>query len=115
MRTLLAGLGLLGTFGSAVAHPELVETTPRDGGTVVSSPSEVRLAFTEPFEPRLSGAEITDVSGNRVNAARLRVEGRQAIIPLRDTLSPGRYRVNWHVVGADTHRVQGTITFEVKP
>jgi methionine-rich copper-binding protein CopC len=115
MRNLIAGLGLLWTSGSALAHPELLETTPRDGSIVALSPSEVRLTFTERFEPRLSGAEITDVSGKRVNASRLRAEGSQAIIPLREALSPGLYRVNWHVVGADTHRVQGTITFELKP
>ena len=115
MRTLMAGLGLLLAGGSAFAHPELVEATPRDGSIVASSPSEVRLTFTERIEPRLSGAEITDVSGKRANAARLRVEGAQAIVALREPLPPGRYRVNWHAVGADAHRVQGTVTFEVKP
>ena len=115
MRTLMAGLGLLWAGGSAFAHPELVEATPRDGSIVASSPSEVRLTFTERIEPRLSGVEITDASGKRANAARLRVEGSQAIIPLREALSPGRYRVNWHAISVDTHRVQGTLTFEVKP
>ena len=115
MRTLIAGLGLFWTMSSALAHPELVEATPRDGSTVARSPSEVRLTFTERIEPRLSGAEITDASGKRARAARLRAEGSQAIIPVGDALSPGRYRVNWHVIGADTHRVEGTITFEVKP
>jgi copper resistance protein C len=114
MRALVAALSLGWTAGSALAHPELVEATPRDG-SVVAAPPEVRLTFTEGIEPRLSGAEITDASGKRANAARLRVEGAHAVVALREPLPPGRYRVNWHAVGADAHRVQGTVTFEVKP
>jgi methionine-rich copper-binding protein CopC len=115
MRTLVAGLGLLWTLSSALAHPELLEATPRDGSIVASSPPEVRLTFTERIEPRLSGVEITDASGKRVNAGRLQVQGSQAVIALPDALSPGRYRVNWHAISVDTHRAQGTITFEVQP
>jgi len=115
MRTLIAALSLIWTAGAALAHPELVEATPRDGSVVAASPPEVRLTFTERIEPRLSGAEITDAGGRRAKGARLRVEGTSAIVPLREPLPPGRYRVNWHVIGADTHRVHGTVTFEVKP
>jgi len=115
MRALIAALSLVWTAGAALAHPDLVEATPRDGSVVAAAPPEVRLTFTERIEPRLSGAEITDASGKRANAARLRVEGAQAIVALREPLPPGRYRVNWHAVGADAHRVQGTVTFEVKP
>ena len=29
-------------------------------------------------------------------------------------LAPGEYRVHWHVVSDDMHKVQGDFTFEVK-
>nr|WP_280113455.1 copper resistance protein CopC [Methylobacterium nodulans] len=30
-------------------------------------------------------------------------------------LPPGIYRVTWHVVSVDTHRTQGSFTFEIRP
>ena len=81
MRALVVALSLVWTAGSALAHPELVEATPRDGSVVAAAPPEVRLTFTERNEPRLSGAEITDASGKRANAARLGSRERRRSSP----------------------------------
>jgi len=35
------------------------------------------------------------------------------LMPL--ALKPGAYKVTWHTVGHDTHRISGTLSFKVVP
>jgi copper resistance protein C len=97
---------------SAFAHVTLERTSPPVGGSVSGSPGEVRLWFSEAVEPRFSGAEVTGPSG-RVGG-RASVSGNQLVIGLPQ-LAPGSYRVNWHVISTDTHKIEGSFTFEVRP
>ncbi|HIH4669070.1 TPA: copper resistance protein CopC [Citrobacter amalonaticus] len=39
---------------------------------------------------------------------------KQLIVPLDETLKPGQYTVNWHVVSVDGHKTKGQYTFSVK-
>jgi len=95
----------------ALAHAMLERASPPVGGSVSGSPGEVRLWFSEAIEPRFSGAEVTGPAG-RVGG-RASVSGKQLVIGL-PRLAPGSYRVNWHVISVDTHKTEGSFTFEVK-
>lgn len=35
------------------------------------------------------------------------------VLPIGEELSPGNYKVEWHVVSEDTHRVKGNYAFSV--
>jgi methionine-rich copper-binding protein CopC len=96
----------------AFAHAMLERASPPVGGSVSGSPGEVRLWFSEAIERRFSGAEVTGPSG-RVGG-RASVSGNQLVIGLPQ-LAPGSYRVNWHVISTDTHKMEGSFTFEVRP
>jgi copper resistance protein C len=37
------------------------------------------------------------------------------VVPITAPLPPGVYRVNWHVLSVDSHKTQGSFTFEVRP
>jgi methionine-rich copper-binding protein CopC len=39
---------------------------------------------------------------------------KQLVVPLPTQLTDGIYKVTWHAVGDDTHRVQGSYSFTVK-
>jgi copper resistance protein C len=95
----------------AFAHAMLERASPPVGGSVTGSPGEVRLWFSEAIERRFSGAEVTGPSG-RVGG-RASISGNQLVIGL-PRLAPGTYRVNWHVISVDTHKTEGSFTFEVK-
>jgi methionine-rich copper-binding protein CopC len=101
--------GVLAT--GAYAHTMLERASPPVGGSVSGSPGEVRLWFNEAIERRFSGAEVTGPAG-RVGGS-TSVSGNQLVIAVPH-LAPGTYRVNWHVVSADTHKTEGSFTFEVK-
>jgi methionine-rich copper-binding protein CopC len=35
------------------------------------------------------------------------------VVPLKEQLPPGDYKVEWHAVSDDTHRVKGNYSFSV--
>ena len=99
------------------AHAFLNQAFPPVGGTVPTSPREIRLTFSEGVEPRFSGIEIAASDGRAVAigpAARDPADNKQLVVAL-PPLAPGRYRVSWHVVSVDTHRTEGEYTFTVGP
>jgi methionine-rich copper-binding protein CopC len=114
MRNLKLALLLLTMVGcstAAPAHALLEHATPAVGSTVASSPGSVTLHFTEKLEPKFSGGEVRGPGGARVdrgaglssNVMRLGVGG----------LRPGRYSVTWHALSVDTHKTQGSFSFQV--
>ena len=99
----------------AWGHPVLEASDPGQGATV-SSPKEVRLTFTENLIAKFSGLTIKDQSGRAIGTASPSVDPndkRQLIVPISTPLPPGAYDVDWHAVGADTHRVTGHFSFRV--
>jgi methionine-rich copper-binding protein CopC len=99
----------------AWGHPVLEASDPEQG-TTVSSPKEIRLTFTENLIATFSGLTIKDQSGRPIGTATPSVDPndkRQLVVPISTPLPPGAYDVDWHVVGADTHRVTGHFSFRV--
>ena len=115
MRNLKLALLLLTMVGCSTAtqaHALLEHASPAVGSTVAGSPGSVTLYFTEKLEPKFSGGEVrgsrrdarvdhgAGVSGN---VMRLGIGG----------LRPGRYSVTWHALSVDTHKTQGSFSFQV--
>jgi len=111
----MAAVGM--TQSAVLSHAFLNEAAPIVGGTVPTSPKEIRLTFTEAIERRFSGIELATGDGRTVATGPAVVDPtneRQLVLPL-PPLAPGRYRVRWHVVSVDTHRTEGEYSFTVKP
>ena len=97
------------------AHAFLQRAEPAVGSTVQTSPSEIRIRFTENIEPAFSSVQVFDPSGKEVDKhdvgldrsdhARLHVS-----LP---RLAAGIYKVVWRVVSVDTHVTSGSFTFQV--
>ncbi|HLH88398.1 MAG TPA: copper resistance protein CopC [Xanthobacteraceae bacterium] len=104
-------------FGGATAHAHafLDHASPLVGSTVKSSPNEVRMWFTQALEPRFSGAQLRSSTGAVLgNGTVDTADPKQMVIPTHG-LAPGRYKVTWKVLSVDTHRTEGSFSFEVKP
>jgi copper resistance protein C len=96
----------------AVAHARLKSSDPAANASV-KSPNLIRLTFSEALEPAFSGAELRDAAGKSV-AVSSSVGGTTiTLLPL--SLRPGAYKVTWHSVGQDTHRINGSFGFKVIP
>jgi methionine-rich copper-binding protein CopC len=96
----------------APAHAMLDHAEPRVGNKVAAAPREVTLWFTQKLELAFSTITVTNVAGERVDTGKVRVSGNQMSVSLR-ALGAGNYRVTWRVLSADTHRTDGSFTFQV--
>src|SRR5215204_64679 len=94
------------------AHATLVSSEPAANSRLTASPSRIHLVFSEPVEGHL--ARVTLVPASR-QPRRLIADADprdvNAVIAIINSISPGGYRVNWRVVSADGHPVDGTFMF----
>jgi methionine-rich copper-binding protein CopC len=99
----------------ASAHAQLDKAIPLVGGTVATSPPEVRIVFTQPLDPQKSGIEVTTADGRSVTATRATVDGAQMVLKL-PRLPDGKYSVSWHTLSTDggDHALTGHYTFEIR-
>lgn len=105
---------LLGA-ADASAHAYLDHASPRVGSVVNVSPGEIRLWFTQSLEPRFSGAELRSSAGAVIGAGGVDPQKPQEMVIPTGGLAPGKYKVRWKALSVDTHRTEGSFSFEVKP
>jgi methionine-rich copper-binding protein CopC len=96
-------------------HAFLERAEPAVGGTIQTSPSEVRIRFTENIEPAVSSIRVFDASGKEVDKRDLHLDrSDHALLHISlPRLSAGTYKVVWRVVSVDTHVTNGNFTFRV--
>lgn len=98
-------------------NPKLIKTDPPADAVTATTPKELRLSFNEELVPQFSGVELTDKSGKKIEigtTAPDTADKKQLVVPLPAPLADGVYKVRWHAVGDDTHRVQGSYSSTVK-
>lgn len=119
----LAAALALSVAAPALAHPKLVSSTPAARATVTRI-NTITLSFSERLVPRLSGIEVAmtgrpgmanhapmKLSGFKTALAK---DGKTLIARFARPLGLGTYKVDWHVVSADTHRITGSLSFTVR-
>ena len=97
------------------AHAFLECADPGVGSTIQTSPSEVRIRFTENIEPAVSSIQVFDASGKEVDKRDLHLDrSDHALLHVSlPQLGAGIYKVVWRVVSVDTHVTSGNFTFRV--
>jgi hypothetical protein len=97
------------------AHAFLQRAEPAVGGTVQTSPNEVRIRFTENIEPAVSSIQVFDGSGKEVDKRDLHLDrSDHALLHVSlPQLGAGTYKVVWRVVSVDTHVTSGNFTFRI--
>jgi copper transport protein len=106
---------LLVATPAASAHAILLRAEPAIGGVTPTAPDELLLQFTEPVEPKFSQIEVTNGAGKPVTRGVLTIadDAASLVIPLQPSLADGWYRVEWHALSVDGHRIQGVFPFGV--
>lgn len=111
----VVGMALLLCASVAHAHPQMQSAEPAAGATV-ASPKQVRIIFNEAVLPQFSGVDVRDQSGKLIPTGKSETDPankKTLIVPVSQELAPGEYKVDWHAVSDDTHRVKGSYTFSV--
>lgn len=120
----LAGFAALAMLAApAMAHPRLLAANPADGATA-SGVTQASLGFSEPLVAALSGIDLamTGMPGMAHHApakitgfsTAVAADGKTLVATFPRALPAGTYRLDWHAVAADTHRVTGSLTFTVR-
>jgi methionine-rich copper-binding protein CopC len=105
-------------YDGAQAHSHLKKSIPAAGATVAAGPSEVRLQFDETVEPSFSKISVEGKGGKAVTSEPATSDPNDKmtlIVKFAQPLQAGSYKVNWQAVSADTHKVKGSFTFQVRP
>jgi copper transport protein len=100
----------------ASAHATLQESVPADGAILPVSPTQVLLRFDESVEVALGGITVLAADGGDVTVGKVHHvagAGSQVAIDLGASLPDGSYLVNWRVQSADSHVIEGALTFSV--
>uniref|UniRef100_UPI001C605CA6 copper resistance CopC family protein n=1 Tax=Pseudonocardia nigra TaxID=1921578 RepID=UPI001C605CA6 len=107
--------GLLGTAGTAAAHPTLLFTDPAADTAVAEAPTLVTLVFNEPVSIGPDAITVLDSDGRVVptDAPGSGRDGRAVLARFADPVGVGEYRVRWRVTGADGDLVEGEFGFVV--
>lgn len=101
--------------GGALAHPQLQTSAPSAGATT-TAPKQISITFNEIVIPQFSGIQIKDKAGRAITTGKSQTDPadkKRLVVPLKEELVPGEYKVDWHAVSDDTHRVKGTYSFSV--
>src|SRR5271167_2944305 len=97
---------------AAEAHAFLDHAEPLVGSTVPTAPRELSLFYTQNLEAAFSSVEVSDADGKRVDLGKPSISGTVMRVGLKP-LSPGAYKVRWHVLSVDTHTTEGSFAFHV--
>ena len=110
------------TATAAQAHPKLNAATSA-ANAVVAAPTRIQLVFSEALVAQFSGLDLTmtempgmKMAPMKMNGVKATVgaDGKTLVATLAMPLPVGTYKVDYHVVSADTHRIQGSYTFKVQ-
>jgi len=100
---------------AAYAHPALQSAEPA-AGAATSSPKQIKITFNENVIPQFSGVEVKNQTGKVMATGKATTDPtnkKQLVVPVQELLPLGDYKVEWHAVSDDTHRVKGSYSFSV--
>lgn len=109
----LAGAVLLG--GAANAHANYLRSNPDSDARLARPPTEVRIEFSEPPDPRGSEILVLDPTGKRYDLGDIGPSGDPNGLRVSvGTLGEGGYTVAWTALSAvDGHTTKGSFVFVI--
>lgn len=109
--TLVAAVAAVLFAAPASAHDRLTGSTPEDGATVTTAPTEVELTFTDEVQDLGLTVLVKDPSGASVAAGKPAIDGDTVVQKLDPLTASGVYTVAYRVVSSDGHPIAGRFTF----
>ncbi|MFA6115534.1 MAG: copper homeostasis periplasmic binding protein CopC [Sphingomonas sp.] len=107
----------------AIAHPKLISSTPAAQATVTNA-TQVSLTFSETLMAPVSGIDLamTGMPGMANHApmkmagfkTSVTADGKTLVAVFPRPLPAGTYKLDWHAVSTDTHKITGTLAFTVR-
>jgi copper transport protein len=109
----VAAAAALALPGAALAHAQLVESTPADRAVLATEPRAARFVFDDAVTAASGVRAVRNGDGSVLAGKPRIVGGRTLVVPLQRDLGNGDYTVLWRVVSDDGHEISGVIAFAV--
>jgi methionine-rich copper-binding protein CopC len=108
-------LASLAIAGQAAAHARLITGSPKNGATV-AAPRMLTLRYSEELVPAASSVKVTGAGDAAVATGPMALDKTKRVVtvPFTGALTPGAYKVSWHMKTEDGHETDGTFGFKVK-
>lgn len=97
---------------TASAHTSLESTTPAKDEAVKEAVNEIQMKFNTPIA-ELSSFTVTSSDNQAVAVNDIKVDGSSMSGKPAQPLTSGTYKVQWKIVGEDSHPIEGSYTFSV--
>lgn len=110
LSALLSAMLLVFAAAPALAHDQLIESTPGYEAELGEYPTQIELEFNADIIDAAPAVLIRDSAGATVYQATPTVAARVATAPFPE-LDDGAYTLTWSVVSSDGHRIEGAIPF----
>ena len=113
---LVAAALMLGGAGLAQAHAVFLRSEPADNSVLATSPSVIKIWYSEPIASDFSSAQLLDLNGKQIQLSSLQYDAtdRTLMVLTPPQLPDGVYTVNWRAASAsDGHATRGIFVFRV--
>ncbi len=112
-RVISVTLILLFAFTTTVsAHTGLTSSSPADGEVVAEDIHEVVLEFNSKIEST-STVKVFNENEEEISVSNIQVNDNVMTGAFMSPLENGTYTVDWKIIGADGHPIQGSYSFVV--
>jgi methionine-rich copper-binding protein CopC len=108
---LVAVTGLVVLAGPASAHTELESSSPADGASLTSAPTQIQLTFGEPVTLPPDPVQVTGRDGTAWQVGAATVAGGVVTVPVTPSGPAQKYTISWKVVAKDGDNVTGALDF----
>jgi copper transport protein len=108
--------GALTHASSALAHAQLLDSSPQSGSTLSAQPARVIFEFNQAVGGTLGAVRVYDARGEEVDDLDVtHPHGHQRWmgVGLKPHLPDGTYTATYRVISADTHVVYGGVVFNI--
>lgn len=102
----------IGFVNNALAHTGLESSSPQNGEVVVEDLKQIALNFETKVEQN-STFELKSSNGDSIPVESITLSDNQMVGSLSNSLENGDYQVNWKIIGADGHPIEGDFSFSV--
>lgn len=102
-----------GCAAPALAHDQLISSSPGAGQKLDSSPDSVTLQFSAAVQTIGAELRLTSASGTPHALGAAKFNGEEITAKITQALPDSEYTLAWRVVSSDGHPISGVVRFTV--
>lgn len=110
--SLLTIIFFIGFVNNAFAHTGLESSIPQNGQVIKEELKQITLNFETKVEQN-STFELKYSNGDTIPVENITLSEFQMVGSLINPLENGTYQINWKIIGADGHPIEGELSFSV--